>query len=251
MAMDTALDFIKLALSDIDVIGVGETPSAEEAADGLVKLNLMLDSWELDRPWIYQRVRFPHTLTANVASYTIGLGAAINTPRPSFPFERAGLILDTTAATPIEVPITVMDDDDWARIGQKTLTSTYIRGVYHDFSFASATGYGLVYVWPIPTLSNTQAVLYLPGVGLAQFANLTTTYLFPKGVKFALWKNLIVQLARTHGRPITRDMVVEAEEAKGKVEAVNARTPLLRNDALAAMPTGGRGTFDIRTGDWH
>jgi hypothetical protein len=247
--MQTALDFIKLALSDIDVIGVGETPSAEEAADGLLKLNLMIDSWELDRPWIYQQIRIAHTLSANVASYTIGDGATINTPRPMYPIEAAGLILDTTAATPIEEPIAVLTDQDWQGIPQKTLTSTLPRGVYYDFSFASATGFGLVYPWPIPSVGTTQLVLYLPGVGLAQFANLTTSYRFLKGVPRAIYKNLIVELATGHGRPLTGLMLSEAAESKAMVETVNARTPILRCDELSALTAGhGRYGFDIRLG---
>lgn len=249
--MPTPLDLITLALSDLDVIGVGETPSAEEAADGLAKANFMLDGWELDRPWIYTVSRVTKTLTANVASYTIGTGASIDTPRPSFPFERAGIILDIAAATPVEQPISVLTDDDWARITQKTLTSTLPRGVYYDFTFASATGYGTVYPWPIPTVSTRALVLYVPGVGLSQFASLTTNYLFPRGVARAIYKNLVVELSTGHGRPLTGKMLDDAQESKAVVEAVNARTPLLRNDVLTALPMRGRAGFDILTGEYR
>jgi hypothetical protein len=43
--MTTARDLITMSLRSIGVLHSGETPSAEEANDGLVTLNQMLNSW--------------------------------------------------------------------------------------------------------------------------------------------------------------------------------------------------------------
>lgn len=247
----TSADFITLALTDLDVIGVGETPSASEMLDGFAKLNLLADAWQLERPWIYHVVRVTKTLTAATASYTIGTGAAISTPRPDFAPERAGLILDIAAATPIENPIQVLTDAQWQAIPQKTLTSPLVRGVYYDFSFATATGFGLVYVWPVPTVSTTQLVLYLPGVSVGQFANYTTDYTFPPGYKRAVYKNLVIELATGHGRPLTQKMVDDATESRAVIQIANARTPVLRCDEVSALSMGGRHGWDYRLGDWR
>lgn len=247
----TSNDFITLALTDLDVIGVGETPSAEEMADGFIKLNLLADAWQLERPWIYHVIRVAKTLSAGTASYTIGTGAAINTPRPDFAPEAARLVLDIAATTPIEVPIQVLTDVQWSAIPQKTLTSTLVRGVYYDFDFAAATGFGLVYVWPVPTVSTTRLMLDLPGVSVGQFADYTTDYAFPPGYKRAVYKNLVVELATGHGRPLTDKMVRDALESREVIQIANARTPVLRADEVSALAMGGRHGFDMRLGDFR
>lgn len=49
----TALDIVKDAMKDIGVLAAGESPSADDSADILRKLNHMVASWELEGLAIY------------------------------------------------------------------------------------------------------------------------------------------------------------------------------------------------------
>lgn len=248
----TGNTLIRLALGELGVISPVETPSAEQAQNALAKLNLMVDSWRLERSWLFTVGRVTKTLTANVASYSIGTGADINTPRPDFAPEHAGLILNTAAATPVEETIEVITDQRWQGIVQKTLTASLSLGVYFDFSFDPATGFARVWPWPIPNVSNTQLVLYLPTQAVTQFANLSTNYLLAPGYGDALYTNLAIKLGPSYGRRIEPDLRASAMEAKTRVEIANARTPELRCDDVTTMSGGTRGgVWDWRLGDFR
>ena len=52
--MTTATQIITRAMRLARVIGKGETPDADESADGLQALNTMLDSWQIKRLFVYQ-----------------------------------------------------------------------------------------------------------------------------------------------------------------------------------------------------
>lgn len=247
----TANTIIRLALKELGVRSPVETPSAVQAQDALVLLNLMVDSWRLERSWLFTVSRVTKTLSANVASYTIGTGASINTVRPDFAPEHAGLILDIAAATPIEESIEVITDQRWQGIVQKTLTAALSLGVYFDFGF-DASGYAKIWPWPIPNVSSTQLVLYLPTQSVVQFANLSTNYLLAPGYGDALYLNLARKLSTGYGRPLTGELITQAVEAKERVERANSRTPELRCDDATAMAGGPRGAvWDWRIGDFR
>ncbi|MED5773577.1 hypothetical protein, partial [Enterobacter kobei] len=80
--MTTPNDLIILALKQANVLGVGQSASAEDIQDCFALLNMMLAQWNRRRYAIY------HLKTVNIAcdgsqSYTIGPGGDIDTTRPN------------------------------------------------------------------------------------------------------------------------------------------------------------------------
>lgn len=66
----TARDIVTEAFQTAKIVGSGETPSADEMADGQRKLNLLLKTWSArDHLWI--RSEGSQALTASSASYAI------------------------------------------------------------------------------------------------------------------------------------------------------------------------------------
>lgn len=189
--MPSANDFIKRALQLIGVVDPTETPSAEDAELGLDVLNQWIDGLGTERQSIYYVARTVKTLASSTATYTIGTGGSINIARPLW-IQNAGLIINTSDPVPVEIPIRVLTDDEWAQVAQKSLTSNLLLGIYYDHNWSA--GLGLISVWPIPNVGTTQLVLYTP-TALTEFANLSTDYTFPPGYRTAILWNLANELA--------------------------------------------------------
>lgn len=223
----------------------GRTASTEELADGLSRLNDMIDAWGIERLTIYFVLRTTQVLSANVASYTIGSGGTINIVRPNA-IEAARIIVDNTATPVYEAPIDVLTDEQWERTPQKDLTSPLSSGIYYDHNWSA--GLARIYPWPVPTVATTTLVLYTLQA-LTAFADLTTNYTFPPGYAEALRLQLAIRLAPEFGGlkdPSTRSdaILALARIKRGNIRPEEAdldnRTPGLRAADL----------WDYRTGDF-
>ena len=189
--MPSANDFAQRALQLLGVLDPTETPSSEDGELAFDVLNDWIDELGTQRQTIYYVTRTAHTLTASTPSYTIGSGGTINIARPLW-IDDAGLILDTGASTPTEIPIRVLTDDERAQIPEKTLESSLVEGVWLDHNWSA--GLARVFVYPIPSTSTTQLVLYTP-TALTEFADQSTNYTFPPGYRTAIVWNLANELA--------------------------------------------------------
>lgn len=238
----SATFFIEAALKRIGVIAQGESVSANDATDSLKRLNEWIDGLGTHRLTMHYVARTTKVLAAGTASYTIGSGGSINLVRPVF-IDHVGLIIDNTADPVTEIPITLFSDQQWQAIAQKDFDSTLSQGIYYDHNF-NASSFGLVYPWPIPTVGTTSLVLYTPGAGVSEFADLTTEYVFPQGWRRALGKNLIVELADEFGKPISGTMQADAADALADVKRVNLRMPEM---GLDPMFSGTGAYYDIET----
>lgn len=234
----TGEDLIVAALRTIGALGAGETPDGDQTADALDRLNDLIDAWGTQRLTIYALTRTTKTLTASTATYTIGTGGAINIVRPVW-IQNAGLILDTTATVPVEVPIDLFTDDEWAALPAKTLTSPLVSGIYYDHGWAS--GLATISVYPIPTVGTTQLVLYCP-TALTSMA-LATGYAFPPGYARLLRYGLAFELAEEWGLTANVDRVeAKYREAMADVKRANTRISELSTDPAL---WGGGGVYNI------
>jgi len=232
----TARQMIEYALQEIGALASGETPTNADAAASLVRLNSLLDSWQVERLAIHTLVRSTFALTASQASYTIGPTGANWTYaiRPQF-IQRAGM-MDSDS---IESLIEVLTEDRWAALTDKTLTSTEASALYYNPSFPLGT----VYLWPVPTDATVTAVLYLPtplSAGLTLASELT----MPPSYEEAIRYNLAVRLAPMFGRPVDQTLNTLAVETKALMKRANARPQEMTVDPAII----GGGAFDIFTG---
>jgi hypothetical protein len=234
--MPTATALCTRALQLAGVVAPTDTPSAEDLSTAFEALSDMVDDWGTQRLTIYYVARTTKTLISGTATYTIGSGGSINIARPLW-VQNAGLILDNTATTPVEIPIRVMTDDEWAGRAQKTLTSSLLLGIYYDHKWTA--GLGIVYVWPIPTVSNTQLVLYTP-TAISEFADRTTDYTFPPGYRRALLFNLANELGPWYpmAQPDPRVQKL-ATESLASIKRGNNRLSEIYVDRAIAQGRGG------------
>lgn len=236
--MTTVRDLINGSLRLLGAIATGEAMSSAEGADGLLALNGMVDSWNTERLMVYTINRLEFNLVAGQQLYTMGTGGNFNTTRPTR-IDQA--YLKITATTPnLEIPLHIVQDEGWAAIGVKSITSTYPTTVYSDGSFPLSN----VYVWPVPTQVNV-LVLYVWNQ-ISQFATLDDAISFPPGYLEALRYSLACRLAPEFGLQASPWVLQEAVASKARIKVIN-QTPvyLTCDESVLARPTH----FNWITGD--
>lgn len=224
--------------------GSDESPTAAETRDIITILRGMLGQWATQRLTIFYVERAVHDLVANQQSYAIGPSGNFNRARPLW-IDRASIISYANPSLPAELGIRVLDTQQWRNVAIKTVPSKLPESVYYDYGFSS-TGLGTLYVWPKPSDSTVDIVLYLP-VALTGFTttNLTTDYEFPPGYDDALVYNLAKRMAPEFGRPISGDINALALESLANIKRANIRMVELTTDPALLRNRG----WNFLTGD--
>lgn len=242
--MPTGRDIVSAALTEIGILRAGSTATADQAVQGLQRLDRWIDSLRLERFSMKSRLRTVRAMTANLATYVVGAGGQFNILHPAF-IENASVILDNTAATLVEREIEVLTDDRWARITQKSLTGQP-EAVYFDRTYSD--GLGIIHVWPVPSAATYSIVIYTPQARTV-FSDLNTDYQIPPGYEELFVMNLAVLLAPSYGVRLDPDGIVftSATQARERVGLTNLQVPDLRpsSDIAALFNGGGRGGYDI------
>lgn len=234
----------KGALKDLGVLALGKELDGPEGADMLELLNLVVDAMGVDRGLLFSIIRTTETLVSGTASYTVGSGGDIDIVRPLW-IARAGLILDTSATYPTEVPIDVLTKEQYADWARKTEQANHPRAIWYDH--AATAGLGRIYPLPIPNVNTTQLVLYTPGGHVTQFAALTDEYAFAPGYAFMVRRLLAEALIPMSPQADVKSVAEVKQSAAGirrKLQAANAR-PIYRT---GTGMLGGAGYFDIDAG---
>lgn len=240
--MSTRVELGTLALQLLGVIDPTEAPSAEDSGLATSVLNMWMDALGVQRQTIFHLTRTTKALVSGTASYTLGTGGTFSATlvRPLW-IQDAGFVLDTSVSYPIEIPIRVFTDDEWAALTPKTLASSVVEGVYCDFNWVA--GLATLSIWPIPNVSNTQLVLYTP-TALTEFADDTTDYTFPPGYKRAILYNLANELAPWYptAKPDPRIAKI-AESSMALIKRGNWRPSVVSIDpAVSRTSTNRRAT---------
>lgn len=227
------------ALRELGVLAAGEVATADDALSGLAALNRLVDQWAAERLMIYQQTRTVGTVTSGTQTYTVGTGGVVNVARPVYlDWVR---FQDTSESPTQEYPLTELTDDAWAQVAQKTLTATLPIYYYYNPTFATGT----ISLWPVPTSTTLQLVVYAPQQ-VAEFAGLNTAISLPPGYRRMLVKNLALEMAPSYERPAQPELIQQAIESKTVVKRANTRIRDLSFDPGVLMNNGRY--FDINTG---
>lgn len=240
MAITTASDICQNGLEEIGVLAAGETMTAEDGAFSLDRLNLLIDQWAAQRLQMYTVTRTTWTITSGTASYNVAVGQVVNRARPVY-IER--IRFQDTSLTPIqEYGLDPLTEDGYANIPNKTLTSLWPSAAYYNPTFPNA----VITLWPVPTSSTLQGVLYAP-TAITQFIALTDSLSLPPGYKRMMVKMLAIDLAGPYTRDVPQALKDDASDALAAVKVANKRLVDLRLDAGALGDRYGV-YWDIRTG---
>src|SRR5438477_10734207 len=108
----TGLDLLMRAMRTLGKLESGEVPSSDEAADGLVSLNDLLDSWNAERLMVFTITIAEFPLVPGQQVYTYGTGGNFNAARPAR-IDRASIVSLTNPAQPLELQIDYFTDQEW------------------------------------------------------------------------------------------------------------------------------------------
>lgn len=144
--MTTARDFVTLALKEAGVLGIGQTPNAEDINDGFTLLHRMLAQWQKLR-WLVPNLIDVSAVGNSLKSNLIGPGQHYNTLRPDKIQAAYFKQLTGDAANNVSYPLRpIYSYEDYSRIALKEL-NTWPSFFFYDGAYP----YGNVFIWPIPT----------------------------------------------------------------------------------------------------
>jgi hypothetical protein len=156
--MATAREFVTLAMKEAGVIGMGQTPNAEDINDCFTLLTRMLNLWQKKR-WVVPNLIDVSAVGNDRISNLIGPGQHYNSLRPdkiqAAYFKQVGggfssgfdSGFDSSINNDVSYFLTpIWSYEDYSRIGLKNLIS-WPSYYFYDGAFP----YGNVFIWPVPS----------------------------------------------------------------------------------------------------
>lgn len=226
--MPTALQLITRSMRIARVIGKGETLDDDEAADGLTSLNAMLDSWQIERLFVYQIREESFTWAGAAASRTVGAAGNFATDLPTRVSDNCAFVSNST-----DYPVRLIDVDQWSGIPDKTTTSTLPQYLYVEYGAALVT----LYAYPIPSASITFKLRSTKR--LQSFSALTTDLALPPGNEDAIVFSLAERFGVEFGKTLLPAATLTAHRARANLKRVNAPSPIMRSDVGLLNRLGG------------
>lgn len=223
----TVNDLGVAVLSDLGVYGAGETPSAEDMALFLARLNDWIDALKTDSLSVYTVTRSVWTLTS-ATSYTVGTGGTVAIDRPLNPQRIENIGYQATSPTPTEEFLfgKCLSEEEYDCIPIKGLTSPYPTAWYYNPTYPL----GALKPWPVPTSSGLQGVIYSQ-TPVSEFAALTDVIALPPSYRRFLRSNMVIEAGPAFRATPDQAMKDIAADSKAQVKRTNER--------LQEMSVGG------------
>jgi hypothetical protein len=217
----TALDLVTRSMRLAGVIGKGETPADDEAADGLTALNAMLDSWQIQRLFVYQTRTESFTWTALSQTRTVGAAGNFVTDNPTRIANDCSFTVNG-----IDYPVQLIDVDAWTNIPDKSTQSSFPWWLYVEYGAALAT----INAYPIPNANITFNLrTWHP---LQAFATLATDLALPAGNERAIAFSLAEEFGGPEfGVEVPADVRRIALASRRALRKVNSPSPIMVTEA--------------------
>lgn len=219
----TVRDLIQRSMRVATILGAGDPMDPNDAADGLLSLNQMLDAWQAERLFCYALTEQTFAMPAATASVTIGplgdIDVAVRPPRIEYAFTRDSQNVDR--------PLGIVPDEVWAGITIKNLGNAFPSALYYVPSYPL----GVANLWQLPVAGLT---LHL-GLWtiLTEYATLEELVELPPGYEDALVFSLAERFCPEYGRTIPRDLERLATRARANIQQNN-----LSDERVACEFTG-------------
>lgn len=189
----------------------GEALDNDEAADGLVSLNAMLDSWQIERLFVYQIAQGSYTWPASTTSRTIGSSGNFTDQRP-VRIDSAFVMDSNSQWYPLNV---LQARTEYDAIISKTTSGTLPRYLFMDPAYPL----GVIYLYPVPSV---QVTLKLnTWQTLQSFAALTTNLALPPGYQRAIEYSLAEEFGPEFGVAIPSKVEQIARQARAAIQNLN------------------------------
>ena len=216
--MPSATQFIrsaKILNGTIDRIDPLET---NELLDGLVSLNDMLDSWSIDRTYVFSIKSETFNLIPGTVSYSIGQTGTFNTDRPN------KITNVKVTINGVNYPLSQLTDrSDYDNIAIPTN-----QGVPLYYYYDTPYPLGTLFLYPVINQAATITIDSLQK--LSNFADLTTQYTFPSGYNRAIRTNLAIETASEDNSSILPSLMQIAMESKAAIKRLNLPKMVMKSE---------------------
>jgi hypothetical protein len=213
--MSTALGIVTSAMRKAGVLTKSESPSADEAQDGLEMLNDLIASNANDGLLVYARTLENFPLSGGVAEYTIGPSGTFNTVRPVF------IVSAYVRIATVDYPLTVIQDVDYADISIKSIGS-----IPYYLNYTNAFPLATIKLYPVPSANWT---LYLLSEKQLSSFTLDQTVSLPPGWDRYLKNQLAIELSAEYGQQVPAETVEIASKAIAAIKRGAARVKTMDN----------------------
>lgn len=207
-------DIIKRALRLLGVLAQGETPTTDQTIEAAAALNGLVKAWQADGMPLWAIRSYNVPLTATVASYRIGVGQTVATPKPL----KITQAYNHNTSSNVDIPMSVLTRQEYNMLGNKTSAGNPIQ-VFYD----PQRDYGDLYVFPVPNAtdaaSNVITITYQRP--FEDFDASTDTPDFPQEWYDAVTYGLATRLAPEYGLDIPSRKTLWQEMTIIKQDALN------------------------------
>lgn len=226
----TVNDIVKLALKDAGIIGVGQTPNAEDSNDAFTRLNWMIDQWAQKR-WMIWALDDKFITATGQKSYTIGPGGQIDMELRPDRIEFAFLRQTNTTPNPIDYPLEIIESrETYSTIALKNLQS-FPSWIFYNPAFPL----GELFPWPVPQAAIYQVHVLVKHL-LTEFASITASIVLPPQFYEALHTNLAIILRDAYDLPPKPVLIGRAKKTLSVIRNSNTAIPRLRMPAGVSRP---------------
>lgn len=217
------------------IVGLGQTPSADDINDAFANLNDMIAQWATQR-WLIYHLIDVYKVATGALSYTVGPGQDFDIAARPNRLETAFVRQFQTSGYPVDTTLRLITAyEDYARIATKRLVSFPIY-VFYDSGWPTGT----LYFYPCPqaAIYELHAIFKAP---FAAFANLATPVNLPPEYIQPLKTNLAVFTRATYGKVDNPRLTAIASKGLSVIRAANLQVPELK------MPDAvrGQGQYNI------
>jgi hypothetical protein len=215
--MPTVSELIHSSFRLIGAIAAGETLETLELNDALVSINQMFASWNTEGASLVARKRLLVTVAGINGPYTLA--------------ERPVRIESASVASGgIDSQLEIVDSAGWESTPEKAAQSVYVRRLFCDYGFPSAS----VYIAPIPRLGG-QLEMWIY-VTMPQFASLSQTIDLPPGYEMAVRYNFAIALLPEYPRSqVDPTLPAQAQSYKASIVQLNAQNHIHQAAAAPAL----------------
>lgn len=235
----TTRELITRSMRLIGVLASGENPSANEANDAFKSLNAMIDNYSTQSLIVLSRVYETFSLVVGQSVYQWGTGAPdFNSSRPQ-KIENINWI-QTSGSTTVQLPIEIINQDQWAAIAVKTINSNLPTRMWPQYLYP----YAQLNFWPIPSVAGQ--IMVWSWKPLADIASLDTVLSLAPGYEDMLTYNLAIRLSPEYGVQPSEIVLATAISSKADVKRMNIQ-PLLMGCDDGTLPK--RSTWNWFTGE--
>lgn len=223
----TALDLIKAALRELQVLGDDVVLTDAETQYAMEALNMMLDSWSNDSMLIYHVEMEQFSTIANHNPHTWGTGGDFNSVRPI-----RLLAAKVRDANNIDLDLPIMSYNDYAEVKDKLAIAAYPQRLYYDNGWPN----GSIYFYPVPSAIHT--VTLWSEKPLQSATDIYTVLSYPPGYFEAIKYNLALRLAPEYQLGDINDVRRLAEDSLLLIARQNRHMTTMQVSPILNRQTG-------------